>query len=408
MTGRPLSVLTFTTLFPNAARPSHGIFVANRLEKLAASGAVNSHVIAPVPWRPASFDHASLGRLDRIPLRTTFNGLTVEHPRYPLIPRIGMTLAPSALYHAGKKAISRLLGTGREIHLIDAHYFYPDGIAAIRLGETFGLPVVVTARGTDLTLIPQFAGPRRRIQRAAKRAAGLVTVCNALKDQLVTLGVAPDRVTVLRNGVDLERFSPMDRDTARREMNLTRRTLLSVGLLIERKGHHHTIEALRYLPQMDLLIAGQGPERDSLEQLARRLEVADRVRFLGGLNSEQLRVAYNAADALVLASSREGWANVLLEAMACGTPVVASAVWGTPEVVSCADAGVLMQELNAKGVAAAVNRLFSVAPSRAATRAYAENFSWEATTRGQIELFHKILADRTLGSPEKLNVAFQH
>ncbi|MBW8707687.1 MAG: glycosyltransferase, partial [Alphaproteobacteria bacterium] len=321
---------------------------------------------------------------------------------------VGMSLAPLALYHAGKNTISRLLRAGREIHLIDAHYFYPYGIAAVRLGERFGVPVVVTARGTDLTLIPQFAGPRRRIQQAAEHAAGLVTVCKALKDQLVTLGVAPDRVTVLRNGVDLERFRPTDRDLARREMNLMRRTLLSVGLLIERKGHHHTIEALRYLPQTDLLIAGQGPERDALQQLARRLEVADRVRFLGNLNSDQLRVAYNAADALVLASSREGWANVLLEAMACGTPVVASAVWGTPEVVCCAEAGVLMEELNAKGVAAAVNRLFFETPSRTATRAYAENFSWEATTRGQIELFRKILADRPLASPEKLNIAFQH
>jgi teichuronic acid biosynthesis glycosyltransferase TuaC len=408
VTARPIPILTFTTLFPNAARVSHGIFVANRLEKLVASGAVKAHVIAPVPWRPAFFDLGGLGRLDSIPLRTTYKGLTVEHPRYPLIPKFGMTLAPSALYHAGKKAISRLLNMGYKISLIDAHYFYPDGVAAVRLGQTFGLPVVVTARGSDLSLIPQFGGPRRAIQHAAARAAGLITVCNALKDQLVTLGVPPECVTVLSNGVDLERFRPIDRNVARRKLNLTRRTLLSVGLLIERKGHHHAIEALRYLPQTDLLVAGQGPELGPLQQLARRLKVDDRVRFLGNLDSGQLRDTYNAADALILASSREGWANVLLEAMACGTPVVASAVWGTPEVVACPDAGILMQDLSAKGVAEAVNRLFALAPSREATRAYAEKFSWDATTRGQIELFGKILAAPRLGSPEKFQVAFQH
>ena len=400
MTAPQISIVTFTTLFPNAARPSHGIFVANRLEKLVASGAVKAHVIAPVPWRPAFFNHPELGRLDLIPLRTTYRGLDVDHPRYALIPKFGMNLAPRALYRAGKSAMSRLLREGHDIRLIDAHYFYPDGVAAVRLGEAFGIPVVITARGTDLSLIPQFRGPRRMIQQAAADAAGLITVCKALKDQLVTLGVPAERITVLPNGVDLERFKPVDRRAARHAFNLTRRTLLSVGLLIERKGHHHAIEALQSLQQTDLLIAGHGPELASLQRLAQQLQVQDRVRFLGNLNVTQLREAYNAADALILASSREGWANVLLESMACGTPVVASAVWGTPEVVSCPAAGVLMGELSSRGVAEGVAALFADAPSREATRSYAEQFSWEATTRGQSELFHKILVRPGPMSPE--------
>lgn len=405
---RPIRILTFTTLFPNAARPSHGIFVANRLEQLGASGAVDAHVIAPVPWRPGFLDHTSLGRLDDIPHRTTYKGFAVQHPRYPLIPRVGMAFAPAALYRAGKRAIGRLLKAGHQIDLIDAHYFYPDGVAAVRLGQTFGLPVVITARGSDLNLLPQFDRPRRMIQHAAASAAGLVTVCAALKDELVRLGIPDQRVTVLRNGVDLERFRPADRQAARQGLGLTRRTLLSVGLLIERKGHHHAIESLVQLTELDLLIAGLGPERDALQQLARRLGVQDRVRFLGNLNSEDLLTVYNAADALVLASSREGWANVLLEAMACGTPVVASAVWGTPEVVSCPQAGVLMRELSAKGVVDAVGQLFADLPSRQSTRAYAEKFSWAPTTTGQIDLFRKILAARPVESAQKLRIAFQH
>jgi glycosyltransferase involved in cell wall biosynthesis len=396
----PINTVVFTTLFPNAARPSHGIFVANRLEQLVASGAVKPHVIAPIPWRPGFYDHPSLGRLGSIPLHTAYKGVAVEHPRYALIPKIGMTLSPAALYHAGRKVIARLLREGQNINLIDAHYFYPDGVAAVRLGKTFGLPVVVTARGSDLNLIPQFRTPRQAIQQAAEHADGLITVCTALKDVLVAMGIAPARITVLRNGVDLQRFQPTDRAIARAQWNITRRTLLSVGLLIERKGHHHAIAALRLLPDMDLMIAGQGPEREALTRLAHRLQVADRVHFLGNLGPEQLRTAYSAADALVLASSREGWANVLLESMACGTPVVASAVWGTPEVVTCPEAGILMNELSAEGVAEGVRRLFANPASRQATRDYAEKFSWKSTTTGQIELFRKILSDRRQAYPK--------
>jgi glycosyltransferase involved in cell wall biosynthesis len=237
--------------------------------------------------------------------------------------------------------------------------------------------------------------PRRLILFAAHAAAGIITVSQALKDELVALGVAPSRVKVLRNGVDLQMFQPKDRATARAALGLDGPTLVSVGLLIERKGHALVIEALANLPGYRLVIVGEGPDRPALEQLAARLGVADRVRFLGRVAHERLADIYTAADALVLASSREGWPNVLLEAMACGTPVVASNIWGNPEVVARPEAGVLMPERSAESVAASVQALFRTPPDRAATRRYAEMFSWDETTRGQIELFSSILSQKT-------------
>jgi glycosyltransferase involved in cell wall biosynthesis len=171
-----------------------------------------------------------------------------------------------------------------------------------------------------------------------------------------------------------------------------------VGHLIERKGHELVIGALAELPDVDLLIAGAGPEEGALRRLAVQLGVNSRVRFLGALPQARLREVYAGVDALVLASSREGWANVLLEAMACGTPVAASKVWGTPEVVAAPEAGELMPERSAAGVAEAVRRLRAAPRDRSATRRYAERFSWEATTQGQLDLFHRILAARR--SPE--------
>jgi glycosyltransferase involved in cell wall biosynthesis len=388
------SLLTITTLFPNPVQPTHGAFVAARLEKLLATGEFQDEVIAPVPWLPPLVNYPSLGRLARVPHVRRWGEVTVHHPRYLVVPKIGMRLTPHTLFWTLKRTLEKLLAEGCRFDLIDAHYFYPDGVAAVRLARHFGIPVTITARGTDLNLIPDYPTPRRMICEAAAQADGLIAVCQALKDRLVELGTAPERVTVLRNGVDLELFKPMDRDKARANLGLTRRTLGTVGWLIERKGHHHAIRALGALPDSDLLIVGAGPERAALERLAAKEGVSERVRFLGRIDHKRLPEIYNAMDALVLASSREGWANVLLEAMACGTPVVASAVWGTPEVVAAPDAGVLMKTLDTQGVIEGVTRLFAVYPNRAATRRYAEGFSWDATTRGQLALFREILARR--------------
>lgn len=390
---RPLSILTATTLFPNAVQRAHGVFVETRLRHLVASGEVTAHVLAPIPWLPPLVRYGAYGALQSVPSQIERNGLVIEHPRYLVVPKFGMTLTPRTLYRAMRKRLVALLKAGHRFDLVDAHYFYPDGVAAVRLAREFNLPVTVTARGTDLSLIPQFPGPRKMILEAAANASAMITVCQALKDTLVEMGVAPDRVTVLRNGVDLELFRPVDRQAARKALGLTRRTLASVGLLIDRKGHHHITRALKQLPETDLLIAGDGPDRRALERLAQEEGVSDRVRFLGSVDQNRLREIYNAVDALVLASSREGWANVLLEAMACGTPVVASAVWGTPEVVARPEAGVLMPSLDPQGVAAGVTSLFAAYPDHAATRRYAEGFNWDATTQGQLTLFRAILAN---------------
>lgn len=387
-----LKILTFSTLFPNAVQPAHGVFVENRLRHLIASGNVEAHVVAPVPWFPfeaSMFGHyAEFARVPKVEHR---QGLTIHHPRYPLIPKVGTNVAPACMYTFVKPFIAKLMREGLEFDLIDSHYFYPDGVAAVRLARDFGKPVTITARGTDLNLLPQYPSPRRQIVWAATHAQGLITVCQALKDELTALDIPDEKVRVLRNGVDLEMFQPVERDAARAALGLTGRTLLSVGLLIERKGHNLIISALRRLPDTTLLIAGDGPDRTELERLAETEGVADRVRFLGRVDHASLRDIYGAVDALVLASSREGWANVLLEAMACGTPVVASNVWGTPEIVADPAAGVLMADRTPDDLADAVDTLFAALPAREATRQYAEQFSWDATTKGQETLFAEII-----------------
>jgi glycosyltransferase involved in cell wall biosynthesis len=387
-----MKLLTFSTLFPNAQQPNHGLFVETRLRYLVASGEVESRVVAPVPWFPLT--HPRFGqyaKYARVPARETRNGLQIEHPRYLALPKVGMNLAPLLMARAARATIGRILDEGYDFDAIDAHYFYPDGVAAVMLGKYFNKPVVVTARGTDINLLPRYPVPRKFILWAAENARAVITVCSYLKDEMVGLGVRPASITPLRNGVDLQRFSLLDKDAARAALNLSGFTLLSVGQLVTHKGHDIAIRALAMLPDVTLLVAGSGPDRERLEALARELGVAERLRLLGPVPQTELRNYYNAADVLVLASEREGWANVLLESMACGTPVVASAVCGTPEVVTAPEAGRLMTERTPHALVDAVTLLRAAGPDRAATRRYAERFSWDETTQGQIDLFRNIM-----------------
>jgi teichuronic acid biosynthesis glycosyltransferase TuaC len=393
-----ISLLTFSTLFPNAASPNHGVFVENRLRHLVATGAAQSLVLAPVPYFPSTNPRfGAWARAAAAPRVEHRAGLEVLHPRFLAIPRVGMSLAPALLYAAAARALAGLFARGKRFDLIDAHYLYPDGVVATWLGRRFALPVILTARGSDVTQLPNHTVPRALIRRAAAQADALITVSAGLRTGLMALGVDGARITVLRNGVDLSQFRPGNRAAARAALGLAGPTLISVGGLIPRKGHDLTIRALLSLPGWSLLIAGDGPEHGALTALAAGLGLADRVRLLGSVPHTSLANLYSAADISVLSSSREGWANVLLESMACGTPVVASPIPGNDEVVRGHAAGLIAAARTPEAIAAAVRALAANPPARDATAAYAAAFGWGPVSQGQLDLFNRVLAAHSRG-----------
>jgi glycosyltransferase involved in cell wall biosynthesis len=390
--GRPIRLLVFTSLYPNSAQPRHGIFVEERLRKLIASGVVTATVVAPVPWFP--FRHSWFGTyavFARVPREEVRHGIRILHPRYPVIPKVGMNVAPDLMYRAVLGTVRRLCDA-EAFDLIDAHYLYPDGVAASRLGAAVDKPVVITARGSDANVIAQRRVPGRQIKRAARRAAGIVAVSNALKHALEALGVVPNQVTVLRNGVDLERFQPRDRAGIRAKLGVSGPVWLSVGHLVELKGVHIAIAALPLVRGVRLLVVGDGPDKVSLTQAAERLEVAGRVQFLGAIDHDALCDYYNAADALVLASSREGMPNVVLESLACGTPVLATQVGGIPELITSPEAGELLRERAPEALARAWGALSARRVDRHRTREFAERLGWTPVVDAQCELYSKVLA----------------
>jgi len=366
------------------------------LRELLATGSIETRVVAPVPWffstHPRFGDYAMTAR---IPKREMLSGIDVSHPRYFLAPKVGMTMAPLAMALGALPALRRLQREGFDFDLIDAHYFYPDGVAAALLAKWIGKPYVVTARGSDLNLIAQYRLPRQMMHWAADNARMSIGVSAALTAILRDWGLVPERLSVMRNGVDLQRFAPMNPSDARMHLRLDGDpVLLSVGNLVELKGHDIVIGALPRLlrthPGAKLVIVGAGHQRDALIALAELLGVRAHVDFVGRQPNQELFRWYSAADLLVLASSREGWPNVLLEAMACGTPVVATRVSGIPEVVAADVAGRLVDRRDADGFAAAIEVLLQDRLDRALVRSYAEKFSWQHTTQAQLALFKSV------------------
>jgi len=397
----PLRVVTFSTLYPNAAMPGHGPFVEQRLRKLVESGGIEARVLAPVPWFP--FKAARFGTYARYaaaPRREQRYGLPVEHPRYLVVPKIGMWLAPLLLALGAWPTLRRWRREGWQFQLIDAHYYYPDGVAAALLARWMNVPLAITARGSDVNLIGEMYWPRRMMRWASRVAGASIGVSRALVERLLAMGVAPGATRVLRNGVDLERFHPVPQAAARQRVGgpLHGPRMVCVAALVPVKCHALVLRALCELPDWHLDLVGTGSLEASLQQLAKHLGVAARVRFVGRVEQDELKFHFSAADLSVLASSNEGWPNVLLESMACGTAVVASRVGGIPEVIANPAAGRMFEPGSVAGFVTAVQAqamALGNATHRSEARHYACGFSWDATCEGQRRLFVELVQGKT-------------
>jgi glycosyltransferase involved in cell wall biosynthesis len=302
-------------------------------------------------------------------------------------------------------AVRRLV---REIHarqpvdLIDGHYIYPDASAALEAGRIAGAPVILSARGTDLNLYPEFPAIRRRISGNLRECRHLICVCSDLKKVALELGMDEGRTSVIGNGVDTAKFRPLDRDASRRKLGLPAqgRIILSVGHLTERKGFHLLLRAfamLRERGDLRVAVVGDGEMRQPLRRLADELGIADRVVFPGAVGNEALPEWYSASDLFVMASSREGWPNAVCEALACGLPVVGTRVWGMPEIVTGPQLGLLISERTPEALAEALERALKTAWDRDAIARQGGLRTWSQVSEQLEPIFTSTIAGRVPG-----------
>lgn len=393
---RPVRTLLFSSLYPSSVLPRAGIFVETRLRELLKTGRVTAKVVAPVRWSPVH--NAKFGVYAQIaaaPKREVLNGIDVLHPKFLTIPKLGMNLAPFLLALGAARSMHQLREEGFDFEVIDAHYYYPDGVAAAILSHWFDRPLAITARGSDVNLIGNFAWPTWLMKKAARKASASIGVSEALVARMKALGFDPAKLLVLRNGIDLQRFFPDDRALTKAALGLAQGpVMLTVGNLKENKGQRLVIKALPLVlakfPNVQLVVLGDGPDAGALREIARTQGLGEHIRFVSTMPQDQLRLWYSAADVLVLASANEGWPNVLLESMACGTPVVASDVGGVREIVRDRRAGRVVSQRTEDAIAQAVGEVLEQRIASTDVRNYSEQYNWDSTSRSQAELFERM------------------
>lgn len=388
-----MRILTFTTLFPNSNDESFGVFIYQRMAHVASRPGNHVTVIAPVPYFPRWLKSRRWNAISGIPQVEQIGELTVHHPRYFLLPKVSMYLH-GLLIFLGAFFTARRLHRQIFFDCIDAHYVYPDCLAAVLIGKLLKVPVLASARGTDINLFPKFRFLRSMIRWTLRNTDGNIGVCKALADEMITVGAPRDRVSVIGNGVDPQRFQPVDRAQARRQLNIDpqAQVVVAVGALIPRKGYHFLIPAipaiLKLNPRLLVYIVGKGDTRQ-LKELAVEHGVEDRVIFVGSRPNEELKYWYSAADISCLVSSREGWPNVVLESLACGTPVVATGLWGVPEILVSPELGLMVQQ-DVISIAAGINRALQQEWNRDKIVQYARTRTWDVVAEEVEEYLTRI------------------
>ncbi|QDX25715.1 glycosyltransferase family 4 protein [Sphingomonas suaedae] len=374
-----LRVLTLSSLYPDASRPNFGVFVERQTLGLAAHPDVELKLVAPIgvpPWPLSRMGHYAA--LSALPAHEVWKGVETWRPRFPNLPGTG------GRFHARMltlrlKPLLRRIRRDFAFDVIDASFFFPDGVAAVALSRAFGVPVSIKARGADIHHWGHSSATGGQVIAAGVAADGLLAVSDSMRTDMVALGMDAAKIRVHRTGVDLDRFAPRDRAAAKAALGIAGPLVASVGALIPRKGHEIVIEAMAALPGVRLMIAGEGPERPRLAAQIARLGLSDRVTLIGSVAHDTLPDLLTASDVMALASSSEGLANAWVEALASGTPVVIPDAGGARELVTAPDHGRIVAR-TAAAFAEAIGGLIAEPPSSDAVRTGAAGFTWEANS----------------------------
>lgn len=400
--GKRLRILTLTSLFPNNVNPVSGVFIKERVHHLAKLH--NLRVVAPVPYFPRIKLHRRWYEHSRVKYRERIDGLEVCHPRYFITPRMGMVFY-GLFYFLSILRFMKNLNRKYPFDLLDAHYIYPDGLAAVLLARVLRKPVVLSARGTDINVFTTFPLIRRWIMYALNNCDHIIAVSGALKEIMIRAGIADHKVDVIPNGVDSQRFRPIAKTRARTMLGLPQEDiiLLSVGSLRPSKGFQYLLAAMGKIKSsqrernLRLYIVGYGRYRGRLEGQIARLGLQSYVKLVGQIPHNQLYKWYSAADLFCLASSKEGWPNVVMESLACRLPVVATRVGGVPEILVSQEYGLLLDAVQGPqlvdqlcdGILAALQKNWN----REGMEAYARENSWSAVAQRVDGIFRQTIDD---------------
>lgn len=363
-------MLVLSYMYPNPVDSSAGIFVEEQVRHLART--CNVKVIAPTPWFPPVRLFKRWHEYRLRPVHEHRKGIEILRPRFMSIPGDIFATAGFSYFFSILPVMLNIAKTF-DFDIIHAHVTYPDGFAAVLVGKLLKRPVIVTEHtGNFRRVIRKTLGRRALSLHALKNAHLVISVSKNQRRELLQEGLSADKVILIPNGIDLKTFRPMKQETTVKGY----RTILFVGHLIENKGVHFLLEALRQLQDrgrndLQLFLAGDGAWKEYLMEKAQELGLDSKVHFLGVLDKAGVAQWMRKCDLLVLPSLRESFGIVLIEAMACGKPVVATRCGGPEEIVTD-DAGILVAPGDTEALSEGIEHVLQN-PGRYKSEAIAEH-----------------------------------
>ena len=392
-----LRILSLALVYPNSSEPGLGLFVRARLQQMAESALLN--VIAPVPLVDYLHPSRKIRPRSAVPFYQQDERVGVYHPRW-FYPPLGTPLNVLCMF-------ARVLGLLARIkrdfpfQVIDSHFGYPEGVVAAMLAAATRCPFTVTLRGNEIKFA-QYRFRRPLIRWALQRADRVITVSEELRRFAIALGADPTKVKTIPNGIDPQLFGPRDRVACRLKYGMSEGSaaIVCVGELVERKGHHLVVRALKQIVDREIdahvWIAGtagrDGPGYEHvIRDTAAQLGMETRVHFLGFVPRAELSNLLSAGDLFCLPSTMEGWPNVVHEASACGVPVVATAVGGVPEMLPSNRYGFVIPVGNQEALEDALITALRRNWDRNAISAWGRSRCWKAVAEEVLQEMHQIV-----------------
>jgi len=394
-------ILVLSSPFPSVVAPTSGVFVKNRVRAVADLPGYEVRVVSAIPYFPPIKLFKRWHVFSQYPREEVVDGLEVRRPRYPLLPKLGGRFESALMYPSVRRAVERIR-RDFDFDLIDAHWVYPAGVVGARLAQRYGKPLIVTGRGVDILHSPGVPVIGDRIRDAVRKATHFVALSPEIARAFESNGAEPDAISVIPNGVDCQTFHPIPQAEARRAVGLPdeRPVVLSVGSREERKGFHLLVDAIGKIrdrfPNVLLAIVGGtltfGKDYTSvIRDRVRANGLEEHVRLVDRCSQGDLARWYSAADLFALLSSREGSPNVVLESLACGTPVVATPVGGIPDELEDSQRGILLSERSSDAAAVTIADGLSRLWDRSYIRRSMEGRSWQSTAQKVSEVFDRAL-----------------
>ena len=375
-----MRVLVITNLFPNKFEPERATY--NRQQISMLSKLCHLKVVAPVSWFPLKRFFEKNTVSSQIPKKETIDGIETFHPRYFTIPKVGRSLYGFLFFLSVLIPVLRIYNTFK-FDIIFATWAYPDSFAAVLLSKLLNKPIITKVHGTDINEYTRYWLRRKMISFTLDNSGRVISVSKALRDKIAEIGVEPEKIRVVYNGIDNEIFKPLNKASTRRELGIAmdKKVILFVGNLKPVKGLIYLIEAFSgiakgALPNAILIIIGEGELRRELENETKKLMIQNRVYMSGSKPHHEIPKWINACDLFCLPSLSEGMPNVILEALACGVPVVASSVGGIPEILTSTDYGFMVEPEKSEELREALLECLSKSWNREAIREYSSRFSW--------------------------------